>query len=494
MKDRLLNVILPVFSGILMGVSAAFEKLWWISFLGIIPFIFVLAKSSQNYSLKQAFFKNAGFGFLYGITFFTICLSWLNIFGIFALLGAALFQSFFIALFGALSSYFLKNYWTGIFGLPCLWVACDFIRSLGVFGFTWYNIAHLQSYNLSLIQYSSIFGARIIDFFIILIGISIVFKILDKSKFHQFFSVVIITIFCIIQFMGAGFIKNLGYADKIVNIIQGSVSMENKGDLETIEIYKKLSLECETSDLILWGETTLSYLDKTNDYKLNILSDLAKKTNSNLIIGANTPSKTNNNNSKNTGVFISNQGDLLGEYSKMKLVPYGEFVPWRGKIPVLSHREVRDVDTEKGINLNYIKVDNMKVGLSICYESAFPEYARNLSKKGANVLAIITNDWWFGNTFAPKNHFMLARLRAVENKKWILRCASSGISGIISPYGHIITETNLNERIVVKANFGLNEEKTFYTKYGDFFSYICVFIAIFIILCFKIIQKDVFFK
>lgn len=478
---KLKNIGLVLVAAVLMGLSVCYEWLWFLSFVGIIPFVYVIIKN-PNENVGKAFWSNVGYGFLYGVVFFGICCVWLKIFGIPAWFGVTVFQGFYIAVFAGLSVFFVRNFYCALLGLPALWVAVDYIREQGDYGFSWYSIAHLQSYNLSLIQYASIFGARIIDYFILVLAAAFVLKLIDKNKIHQLYAVFAVIFICIVQLCGTLFIKDLGETDKRVGIIQGNMSMVGKTDYDALRLYEDLSLQVKKCDLILWPETTLSYLDDNDLIKRRLLSDLAKNTKSNLIIGSNTPSEKSINSSRNTALLISRQGDFLSKYSKIKLVPYGEFVPLRGKLPVFSDKKVSDTDTEKGDTRNKLKTEDMSIGVNICYESAFGDYLRRLTKSGANILVVITNDWWFGDSFAPRNHFMMSRLRAVENSRWVLRCASSGVSGVISPYGHIIEKSDLNKQAVLESDFGLVTQKTFYTKYGDVFSYLCLLYVLYVVI------------
>ena len=137
------------------------------------------------------------------------------------------------------------------------------------------------------------------------------------------------------------------------------------------------------------------------------------------------------------------EGDIIGQYDKTHLVPFGEIFPFRKYlekfIPI-----VRDMgDFTPGDKLNLLKSPYSNYGVSICYEDIFPDLVRRLSKNGAEVLVNISIDSWYLNTSAPYQHFYMNVFRAIENRRWVIRSTASGISGYIDPYGSIYAQTEL---------------------------------------------------
>jgi apolipoprotein N-acyltransferase len=122
-------------------------------------------------------------------------------------------------------------------------------------------------------------------------------------------------------------------------------------------------------------------------------------------------------------------------------------------------------------------------GSPICYEIIFPDLVRRFVKKGAAFLVTITNDGWYGKSSAPYQHFAQAIFRAVENRRYVLRAATTGISGIIDPYGRVVKKTEIGIRTLESGTITPNRSRTFYARYGDVFSFFCLTIsALFLIL------------
>jgi apolipoprotein N-acyltransferase len=128
---------------------------------------------------------------------------------------------------------------------------------------------------------------------------------------------------------------------------------------------------------------------------------------------------------------------------------------------------------------NFTDVNKVQYAPVICYESVFGEYVTDYVKKGANVICIITNDAWWGNTAGYKQHFEYAKLRAIENRRYVARSANTGISGFIDDEGKTIQKTKWNEEIAINGKVKVNYEITFYTKYGDCIAYMAAFYLLF---------------
>jgi apolipoprotein N-acyltransferase len=113
----------------------------------------------------------------------------------------------------------------------------------------------------------------------------------------------------------------------------------------------------------------------------------------------------------------------------------------------------------------------------ICFEAVFPDLARRFVRKGSRLMINLTNDGWYGDSAAPYQHLAIARLRAVENRRYLLRAANSGISAIIEPSGKIQMSTGLLREAVGTGRFAFIENRTLYTRYGDVFVFLCAIIS-----------------
>ncbi len=176
----------------------------------------------------------------------------------------------------------------------------------------------------------------------------------------------------------------------------------------------------------------------------------------------------------NSAYLIKKNGEISGRYDKAKLVPFGEYVPMGNWLPFIRKLAGTGEDFAPGKTGQALDWNNYKAGVQICFEIIFPNLARKIIKQDADFIINITNDTWFGNTPAPFQHFNMTLFRAVENKRAIVRCANTGISGAIYPNGSVSETTPLFVEAVKEYNIPIFVEKTFYTKYGDIFAFLCI--------------------
>jgi len=186
----------------------------------------------------------------------------------------------------------------------------------------------------------------------------------------------------------------------------------------------------------------------------------------------------------NSAVLLRPDGSLVDRYDKINLVPFGEYVPplfgWVNRIT----QEISDfvpgnriiVFPMGGSDAAASSVAH-KLGVFICYESVFPDEVRQFVKGGANLLVNISNDGYFGRSAAREQHLEIARMRAVENNRWLIRSTNEGITAVIDPAGHIDERLPPYQELVSHMHFGFRSGTTLYTNYGDWFAWACLIAA-----------------
>ena len=174
----------------------------------------------------------------------------------------------------------------------------------------------------------------------------------------------------------------------------------------------------------------------------------------------------------NTAYVIGKQGQIEGSYSKVHLVPFGEYTPLTAYFPFLKNMSVAVGDFSSGPTHDPVITGAGKIGVLICFEGVFPEITRETVKDGAEVLVNITNDAWYNRTSAPYQHFAFYIFRAVETDRYVLRAANTGISAVIDPRGRIVGKTGLFEERVLNGFFSLRDGETIYVRYGDYFVFL----------------------
>jgi apolipoprotein N-acyltransferase len=163
-------------------------------------------------------------------------------------------------------------------------------------------------------------------------------------------------------------------------------------------------------------------------------------------------------------------------------VPFGEYVPFK-RLLFFAQSLTREVgEFIPGVDYTMSQMDGHQISTAICYESIFPDLVRRFVKKGSELIIVITNDGWFGESSAPYQHLRMGIVRSVENRRWMVRTANTGISAIIDPYGKIEAATPIGVRTILDGTAQFRTDHTFYTQYGDVFAYLNIVAAVGLLL------------
>ncbi|MBV9406269.1 MAG: apolipoprotein N-acyltransferase [Acidobacteriaceae bacterium] len=178
----------------------------------------------------------------------------------------------------------------------------------------------------------------------------------------------------------------------------------------------------------------------------------------------------------NSAVLLGPDGRQAGRYDKVDLVPFGEFVP-----PLFSfvNRVTQEAgDFVPGHDIQILSAAGHRLGVFICYESAFPDLVRQFTAKGADVLVNLSNDAYFGRTEARDQHLLIARMRAVENRRYIIRSTNDGITAVIDPAGRVLRRLPSFEELAAPVHYGIIKTTTFYARHGDWFAWSCLAVGV----------------
>jgi apolipoprotein N-acyltransferase len=244
--------------------------------------------------------------------------------------------------------------------------------------------------------------------------------------------------------------------------------------------------------LIVWPEAPSGF--RTNDPEfLRQMHALADSTHALLIIGSlgidPNPNPDSNarrpyfvydsatffNEGENEGPGLSNSSQ--SRYDKIHLVPWGEYIPFKQFFFFADKLTAGVGDMDRGTDRKVVHFNNHVYGAFVCYESIFGDEIRQFVKNGAEVLVNISDDGWYGDTSAPWQHLNMARMRAIENHRWILRSTNTGVTAAINPYGIVTAAAPRHVRTSINVGYGYENYLTFYTKYGDLFAYLCALVT-----------------
>lgn len=408
--------------------------------------------------------------------------------GLVSLMFICFILSLFFGIFGLCLTFFFESIFFPFF-TSSLWIILEYIKSLIFSGFPWMLAGYSQVKNKTLIQIADLFGIYGISFIVMifnsLVFLVIVFLVstpmewirLKKIFFSQFGVCLLFIIFCYIY----GYSKmssKFNYSGQIkVGLVQANISPYIKWNERN---FNKIRLKYETltkylssisAEILIYSETGYPGIVESPN---NFLKDISSVVDSYLLFGA---ISYQNGDFFNSAILMKGK-KICGIYKKHHLVPFGEYVPFRALLEKFSP-SVRNLgDFSKGKEGEVIRVNQkLSLGVSICYEAIFPSEIRESVRNGAKILINISEDGWFLKTQAPIQHFFMNVIRAVENRRFLIRVSNNGISGIISPYGEVIKRNNFGEEFVSWGVVDLVNYKSFYTKYGDIFVYICLVVA-----------------
>jgi apolipoprotein N-acyltransferase len=175
----------------------------------------------------------------------------------------------------------------------------------------------------------------------------------------------------------------------------------------------------------------------------------------------------------NSAFLVKPDGTTGGVYQKIHLVPFGEFVPMRKWLFFVSPLVESIGDFSPGTKAVLLPFGNHLVSTAICYEVVYPALVRQFVRGGSELLTTITNDAWFGRTSAPYQHFAQASMRAIEEGRYLVRSANTGVSGIVDPYGRVLAMTRIYEPQVTVGDIRFLDVATIYSRIGDVFAYAC---------------------
>ncbi|HEX5413988.1 MAG TPA: apolipoprotein N-acyltransferase [Terriglobia bacterium] len=371
---------------------------------------------------------------------------------------------------------------------PFLWVALELARTYLVTGFPW-NLLGYAVRPEGLEQVASVTAVYGLSFLAVGTGALVAWTVLEPKRLEHS---MILAVWVAALFVGNWLLAppppttepNLALLVQ-PNIPLGAAAMDawvpwtNPAPLErlvsdSVEAAHGGGGTNEVPPLIVWPETSAPFLYGRDPVFRGAVQSLAKQARAYVISGTVTFLGQGSSRPQNSAVLLGPDGDLLLQYAKIHLVPFGEYVPWwafPGKVGKIT-AEVGDFVPGKSVEV--ARTPEGAIGIFICYEAIFPRLVRQFAAKGAGVLVNISDDGWYGDSSAPFQHFEMARFRAIENGRFVLRGTNDGITAIIDPYGRVRKEIPRKQFGILTGHFRYLSKKTFYTGYGDVFAWLCV--------------------
>ncbi|HUO24729.1 MAG TPA: apolipoprotein N-acyltransferase [Candidatus Aquilonibacter sp.] len=378
---------------------------------------------------------------------------------------------------------------------PFLWVAIELGRT-GVTGFPWNLLGTAQVDNLSLCRIAAWAGVYGISFEIMLVNVALAAAFLVPRKKRRPLLVASLAAAAVLQ---AGSLITLPelQTDHAALLLQQNLPVDANWTREffenTLREFTEMSEKAVAQnsaasartpkiDLIVWPESPAPFY--TNDPLFrNAISAMARSAHLWVVtgsIGVLPAAQGAGRGSQvfNSAALVSPDGEWTGRYDKVHLVPFGEYLPFP-KIFAFAGGLVKEVgEFQHGASRAPLDAGGTKLGVFICYESVFPGEVRIFADRGAQVLVNISNDAWYGDSGAYAQHLNQTRMRAIENDRWLLSATDTGVTASIDPYGRVVARLRRKQRGGLVAPYALTSVTTFYTRHGDWFSWLCAIISV----------------
>lgn len=471
-KNNIINVLMPLISGITTGLAYSSEKLSFLIFLSIAPYIYSILISYKIYK-----------SFIYSISLYFISLCWIAnittvvtdiiilrfIISIIIIFALSVLLSFFLNIPLYIHKLQSFNVIYKCLTIPFLYIFGEWLQSQFLpIAFPWVRIANIASPFTHFIQSASILGNLFISLIILYINSAAALLFISiklKKKIIYSSSVLLLALLNLLY--GTNYLNENKFKDaKPLNvmIIQGNYPKETKFSCSSEDILNKyLSLVYSNIDqnvnYILFPETAMhSDIYTKSDMKSKI-KKLCDDYGAVVLFGTQYNKDEKYYNSC-MALYPDNNNTAL--YLKRILVPFGEYNPFK-----FLDFHFTSTNFSSGEECNLINTENGALGCVICFESVFSDTATDCVKAGAEVLTILTNDSWLGEKLPLYQHHTHSIIRAVETNRYILTSTNTGISSVISNFGEVISKTNYNKEAVIKEKFYMNSEISLYTKLGN---------------------------
>ena len=501
--DRLLAAGAAFVSGTLLALGFAPLRWWWLAWLALAPFYVAL-----NYS-RPILDRGWSVGFSFGLGLFLVGMYWMSEIGVLAWLLLSVIQALPFAMFGAILVYLWRFLsprrtpddgpatllWLRPFVFAALWVALEWARTQGRYAFPWFPLAATQVTALPLLQILTITGQWGVSFAIALCGglIGEAWKgrqgVRWKTAARLGGAVFIMGFLAVVGFLRIYLVKEMDEKDSDLRFLNVGVAQgcyPNAAENQ-LTVYLNLSRDIvaasakNPADVILWPETACPQDLVHSAPTREVIAEFARSATVSLLVGNET---IDGKGRFNSAILMNPQGYLTGRYDKIQLVPMGEFFLFRPLLRAVSDRYIPEDDMVPGDKPGVVTISgksdnnkNIPMGVIICYESAFPARVRATVRNGAQCIALITNDETFGVTAGPYQHADFAILRAIETGRYLIRAAHTGTSRLIDTTGIIQQSLPIMQRGFLTGRVVLNDQRTIYVAFGDWFVVVCALIA-----------------
>jgi apolipoprotein N-acyltransferase len=500
--SALLQVLIFPIAG---PVTAVCTAIAWFSLVPLIAAILIPSKGGRPLSVMQS----ALLGYVCGILWYSGNCYWIyqtmNLYGGMpkpVALGVLILFALYLGLYHSLLAALIALIRRSRFGIngalllvPFAWVAVELARDR-ITGFPWDLLGDSQVDNLLLTRIAPYAGVLSMSFVLAAVNALFAASAFTRGKKRILLPTSAAIIAIALQ-SGIPFKRHFAIdaTDQLAVMMQDNIEVgamakyqESIAPADEIRIFSAMTLQptsnsaLEKTNVVIWPEAPAD-LYSFDPYFLQQMGVLTRSLNAPGIIGSLGVDRTNLNErgyfKYDSASLFDPDGTFRGRYDKVHLVPWGEYVPFKQFFGYFVTKLTKDAgDMDPGTQRTVFTTDGHSYGIFICYESIFGDEVRQFPLNGAQVLINISDDGWYGDTGAPWQHLNMTRMRAIENRRWLLLDANTGITTSIDPLGRTVAEAPRHTRGAFAFPFAFTSGLTFYTRHGDWFAWLCALITL----------------
>ncbi|MGC1659708.1 MAG: apolipoprotein N-acyltransferase [Candidatus Acidiferrales bacterium] len=389
---------------------------------------------------------------------------------------------------------------------PFLWVTCELLRThLPYIGFPWNSLGYAASGNLALVQITSVTGILGLSFLIAAFSSLLAYAAVARSRRAGEVALVPAVVLALIALWGGRFVP-AAPARYVAHLVQTNFPQSEEYPSDWLQVHaaelnqlaeisvehtpnvptsNALSAAVPAPSLIVWPEVPAPFSLQDPPFA-KLARSIAHVSQSNFLVGVVdskvTPDPKNHAAPRwtfsNSAVLLDPAGERVFAYDKIHLVPFGEYVPLRHWLTFAKRLTADISDFTPGSEYRVGQLPGGRFSVFICFEAVFPNEVRRFTANGAQLLINLSNDGWFGRSAAPAQHLMMARVRAVENRLWLLRDTNNGYTVSVDPYGRIVAEMATDIRDQLDAPYDFRSDLTPYVRFGDWLPWLCVIVSV----------------
>jgi apolipoprotein N-acyltransferase len=412
----------------------------------------------------------------------------------------ALYLGLYLGAFGWTIGFLRRTYPAKIVlcAVPFVWVGLELARAR-VTGFPWDLLGYTQVDNSVLTALAPAGGVMMLSFLIVIISAIYAAAVLTAAGTVRWLMFAAATALGVCLQMGVLYHPALDGAQHWALLLQENLAvgagMRELAPISGQEKYRQFiaaSLHplgssnlgpagVEKPDLIIWPEAPADFATSDPEFRVQ-LGQLARAADAPVIAGSVgvdfDPAAPHGYHEFGSAAVFNADGSYLGRYDKIHRVPWGEYVPYKQLFSFAGQLISGVGNMEAGTQHTLFPLNGHRVGVFICYESIFGDEVREFAKDGAQVFVNISDDGWYGDSGAPWQHLDMARMRAIENRRWVLRDTNTGVTTSIDPHGRGIFTTPRHVRAAFAFPYDYRSDTTFYALHGDWFAWICAMVTI----------------